>query len=215
MQSVLAHVRRQGVAYLALFVALGGTSYAAVTLPKNSVGTAQLKNSAVTGAKVKKGSLRKIDFAAGQLPAGPAGPAGASGPAGPTGAAGAAGTTGSPGSFSTTLPSGDTIRGTYDTGGIAAAASGLANTSISFLSLFSAAPTVVVVAEKATPPAECPGTAEVPQAKPGFLCIYEEGKLNTNGLLVNGVQRSGATIYIFSEAAGTFYSFGTWAATAP
>lgn len=33
---------------LALFVALGGTTYAAATLPKNSVGTKQLKKNAVT-----------------------------------------------------------------------------------------------------------------------------------------------------------------------
>jgi len=45
------------VACIALFVALGGTSYAVTQLPKNSVGTKQLKNSAVTGAKVKAGSL--------------------------------------------------------------------------------------------------------------------------------------------------------------
>ena len=40
-------------ASLALLVALGGTSYAAFKLPKNSVGTAQLKNGAVTGKKIK------------------------------------------------------------------------------------------------------------------------------------------------------------------
>jgi hypothetical protein len=38
---------------VALFVALGGTSYAAVvSLPKNSVGTAQLKSGAVTAGKI-------------------------------------------------------------------------------------------------------------------------------------------------------------------
>jgi hypothetical protein len=45
------------VACLALFVALGGLGYAAVTLPANSVGTPQLKKNAVTGAKVKNKSL--------------------------------------------------------------------------------------------------------------------------------------------------------------
>jgi len=39
-------------ATLALFVALSGTAYAAVKLPANSVGTKQLKNKAVTPAKV-------------------------------------------------------------------------------------------------------------------------------------------------------------------
>ncbi len=62
------------VACLALLVALGGTSYAALRLPANSVGTAQLKNGAVTSVKVKAGSLLKRDFKPGQLPAGPAGP---------------------------------------------------------------------------------------------------------------------------------------------
>ena len=42
-----------GVALVALFVALGGTGYAVVTLPKNSVGTKQLVNGAVTTKKIK------------------------------------------------------------------------------------------------------------------------------------------------------------------
>ena len=37
------------VACLALLVALGGTSYAAIKLPRNSVGNIQLKRGAVTG----------------------------------------------------------------------------------------------------------------------------------------------------------------------
>lgn len=45
------------MATLALFVALGGASYAATQLPRNSVGAKQLKKGAVTGAKVKPHSL--------------------------------------------------------------------------------------------------------------------------------------------------------------
>ena len=55
------------MATIAVFVALGGASYAAVKLPKNSVGSKQLKknavttakipNEAVTAAKIKKGTL--------------------------------------------------------------------------------------------------------------------------------------------------------------
>jgi hypothetical protein len=41
-------------ATLALFVALGGGAYAAATLPRNSVGTRQLKRGAVTTAKLHK-----------------------------------------------------------------------------------------------------------------------------------------------------------------
>ena len=42
-------------------------------LPTNSVGRAQLKQNAVTGAKVANGSLMRADFRAGQLPTGPKG----------------------------------------------------------------------------------------------------------------------------------------------
>ena len=79
------------VASLALLVALGGTGYAAISLPANSVGTRQLKNGAVVATKVKSHSLVAANFKAGQLPAGPAGPqgaqglAGAAGPPGPKG----------------------------------------------------------------------------------------------------------------------------------
>jgi hypothetical protein len=45
------------VACVALFVALGGTSYAAIKLPANSVGTKQIKKSAVTAVKVKDATL--------------------------------------------------------------------------------------------------------------------------------------------------------------
>jgi hypothetical protein len=58
------------VACLALFIALGGAGYAAFKLPKNSVGTKQLKKGAVTAAKVRPGSLLAKDFKQGQLPAG-------------------------------------------------------------------------------------------------------------------------------------------------
>jgi hypothetical protein len=54
----VCHAKRNLVAYLALFVALGGTSYAAAKLPANTIGTKQLKNNAVTSAKVKNNSLR-------------------------------------------------------------------------------------------------------------------------------------------------------------
>lgn len=58
------------VALLALFAAVGGGAYAAVTLPANSVGSTQLRNGAVTAQKVKAGSLLASDFKAGQLPRG-------------------------------------------------------------------------------------------------------------------------------------------------
>jgi hypothetical protein len=55
------------VACLALAVSLGGTGYAALILPPNSVGTAQLRNDAVISAKVRNGTLVLADVRAGQL----------------------------------------------------------------------------------------------------------------------------------------------------
>jgi hypothetical protein len=80
------------IASLALFVALGGASYAAVNLPANSVGAKQIKTRAV--------SLRKISPAARsalQGQKGEAGPQGAKGDPGPQGAKGDNGDPGLPG----------------------------------------------------------------------------------------------------------------------
>lgn len=45
------------ISILALVVAMAGTSYAALKLPKNSVGTKQLKKNAVATAKIKKNAV--------------------------------------------------------------------------------------------------------------------------------------------------------------
>lgn len=203
------------VACLALLVALGGTSVAAVSqLARNSVGTPQLRNNAVTTpkirnnaittAKVRNRSLRAIDFAAGQIPQGPPGAQGAQGPAGPAGPAGP---------FPDALPAGETIRGAFNMGGTAAAASDLANTSVSFAYALAAAPAIHFIRQGTAAPAQCPGNATFPQAANGNLCIYEAQRLNTAGGQVNEVNRSGATIFIESSAAGRFFSFGTWVVT--
>ena len=90
LRSLALYLRAHHVGLLALFIALGGTAYAA-TLPRNSVGPAQLKANAVTTGKVKNGSLLKGDFKSGQLPAGERGVQGVpgvpgiQGPPGPPG----------------------------------------------------------------------------------------------------------------------------------
>ena len=81
-------------ATLALFIALGGTTYAATSLPRNSVGSAQIRSNAVGASEIRRravgsseirdGAIGVRDIAASargslrgsQGPAGPAGPAG-------------------------------------------------------------------------------------------------------------------------------------------
>ena len=102
MQSIRRNLSFANViSMLALTIALGGTSYAAIKLPSNSVGSKQIKAkavknsdlaaSSVTTDKVKDGSLLTTDFAANQLPAGPKGTTGATGLTGAPGPAGVIG----------------------------------------------------------------------------------------------------------------------------
>jgi hypothetical protein len=76
------------VASIALFVALAEVSWATVSVlvPRNSVGTAQLRANAVTSTKIRNGTVLLRDLAPGARVRGPAGPAGPQGPAGPAGA---------------------------------------------------------------------------------------------------------------------------------
>lgn len=83
------------VSLIALFVALGGTSVAAISLSKNSVGTKQIKKDAVRASEIKSravgtsevrnGALLAEDFRPGQLPAGAKGDKGDKGLTGDTG----------------------------------------------------------------------------------------------------------------------------------
>jgi hypothetical protein len=105
MPRLVRHLRGNLVAYLALFVALGGTSVAATSaLSTNSVGARQirsaavgnseLRNASVTSSKVRDGSLLSKDFKSSELAGlkGATGATGATGPKGDTGpSTGAAG----------------------------------------------------------------------------------------------------------------------------
>jgi hypothetical protein len=102
-------------ATLALFVAFGGTSYAAFSLPRDgvgqrelrrdSVGASELRPNAVASSNVRDGSLGVRDLSAAarsalngtQGPQGTPGPAGARGDEGEPGPAGPAGLPGEPG----------------------------------------------------------------------------------------------------------------------
>lgn len=81
------------VSSICLFVVLGGSAYAASQLPKNSVGTKQLKNGAVSLAKINSEAKRALK--------------GANGAPGLTGAAGAAGAAGKNGATNAVVREGE------------------------------------------------------------------------------------------------------------
>jgi hypothetical protein len=57
MTRVVDHLKSNVIAYLALFIALGGTSYAAIRLPAGSVGNRALKNHSVSAVKLDRSSI--------------------------------------------------------------------------------------------------------------------------------------------------------------
>jgi hypothetical protein len=95
------------MATVAVFIALGGTSIAAITLSKNSIRSKHIKNgqvkradladNGITTGKVTDGTLTAADFASGQLLVGPKGDTGPSGLPGADGATGPKGPAGAPG----------------------------------------------------------------------------------------------------------------------
>jgi hypothetical protein len=96
VRPLVGYVRRHHLALLALFVALGGTSYAAISLPARSVGRKQIRTGAVTLHKLSshaRTTLRGRRGLRGPVGAsGPPGLQGARGPQGPPGPQGAPGT---------------------------------------------------------------------------------------------------------------------------
>ena len=124
---IVGHLRGNLVGYVALFAALGGTSYAAVRLTPGSVTTSALAKGAVTNAKLannsvgtanlRRRSLTAADFRPGVLntrgangadgkagPRGPAGPAGQNGNASIVAAATGSGSVTAPDSATTGVP---------------------------------------------------------------------------------------------------------------
>jgi len=78
------------MATAAMFIALGGTSYAAVKITGAEVRDGTLtgrdvRNGSLSGRDVRDGSLRAADIAPGQIPSGPRGPQGVTGPKGDKG----------------------------------------------------------------------------------------------------------------------------------
>jgi hypothetical protein len=87
------HLARHAIAYLALFVALTGSAYAAVKVGSaqvadNSLRGVDIRNRSVTGADIARRTLRANHFRPGVLRVGVQGPAGPKGDPGTAGARG-------------------------------------------------------------------------------------------------------------------------------
>jgi hypothetical protein len=196
------------VSLIALFVALGGTGYAAFKLPKNSVGTKQLKKKAVVSSKVKNHSLLAVDFKRGQLPAGPRGPQG------PAGAKGADFTA------DTTLAPGKTLTGSWGVGG---GPNGWASDAVQFRIPLASPPVASdYIPNAAAETANCPGPGH---AAAGHLCVYRiegTGVLSFSAIYSDddgtsnaGASTNGFLIYLSSGATSLNYASGSWSVTAP
>jgi hypothetical protein len=95
------------ISLVALTLSLMGVGYAAISLPRDSVGKAQIKNGAVGSAEVADGSLKPVDFSKAAI----AELTGATGPKGDTGEAGAKGDAGATGSGGSGNVSGPKVTG--------------------------------------------------------------------------------------------------------
>ena len=218
-------LRRPGgatlIACVALFVALGGTGYAAFSLPKNSVGSKQLKNNAVTTGKLKNGAVTagKINASGLTVPtalhANSANSAtNATNAITATNAATAATVTGQG-----TLASGKTeigiVGGVFQNG--PTVSSPLAVT-VTFPVLAPVALTGSSI--EVAPTASCTGSTANPTAAAGFVCIYPDIMIAASGISgdtgVNGDKKLGFELDWVATSANQESSVrAEWAYTAP
>ena len=191
-------------------MALGGTGYAALSVPSNSVGTSQLRNGAVTTKKLGNRAVTAAKIARSltvpnALRAGSATTADGAG----------------------TLASGQTERGTWFLSDWSeSGADGAAATAIMFPIPLAAPPAAVHYILLGQPaPSGCSGDASQPGAAPGNLCVFEGRAFNagTNRGIedptdsgINQAERFGTGVYMNGTAApGEADIGGSWAVTAP
>jgi hypothetical protein len=166
------------MATVAVFLALGGGAYALTGIPDRAGiyhGCADAKSGALrvvvnasscrrskTITRGKRHLRVRGEFAIAWNQQGRQGQQGLQGIQGPPGKDG---TQGPAGSFADVLPSGNTIRGAF-----------YFKTTISSYSFAFSLPSVPIVNIRpfgAAASAECPGSAQDPQAAPGHLCLYQ------------------------------------------
>jgi hypothetical protein len=219
------------VACIALSVALGGTSVAAIqALPRNSVGAKQLKRNAVTnvkikanavnGAKVANNSIRGADVLESSLAQVPSAASAASATTAgsattATTASNALNLEGTPASgyfrYGTTIPSGRTVAGAW---GIVDDSAAAGEFHFTYESFPLAAPVGLADADvnfKAGTPgaldgdAACTGTSAAPTAPAGKVCLYPSGLPNALITSLAGFQ--------YDTAADSKFGFGVRAIT--
>lgn len=202
-------LRHNVVALLALFVALGGTSFAAATLISGS----QIKPHTIAKNRLTNKAIKQLK--------GNRGPAGAPGA---QGAQGIQGIQGPAGPFPNgNMPGGNTLRGNWMA--LCDQNEPTCWTDIAF-GYQMASPLVAHYIPVGTPAsAACPGSGDNPLAAAGHLCVYETIESNITEGPVDFVYdqdfnpgqsgRWGAEVRLIPAAAGYYFSLGTWAATSP
>ncbi len=209
MDRIVKAVRGNLVAWLALFVALGGTSLAA-------------SHYVITSTKqIKPSVLKKLT-----------GKPGKTGPRGPAGSGGAAGSQGSPGgqgaaglSAPAALASGASESGEFGFGKSNAEEHEEASDAVTFpIPLAAAIPAANAIYTTATAPvAHCSG---VGHADPGFLCLYsaarEDAKAGSPPIISGEREFASETgrfgfVALWEIPGASFAAFdeGSWTVTAP
>jgi hypothetical protein len=222
------YVRRHHVGLLALFVALGGTSFAATQIPGpggvihscygKSNGSLRLVAAGRKCGRAERAlAFNQLGRRGSQGAQGAQGSAGPQGATGPTGATGQTGAPGNPAAYPSVLPSGRTEVGVYSVRSLAAAAGAAFASPISFPIPLASAPSNVLFA----PGSNCPGSVAAPTAAPGVLCIYEGQTVNASEFVtddqgnVGQASRQGAAVQAVANNAGDTIAQGSWAVTAP
>jgi hypothetical protein len=231
------------VAFAALFVALGGVGYAASGLISGPSGVIHscyqktkgnlrivkagkpcLKSERALafnqqGPQGKQG-LQGLQGTTGQQ--GPHGTTGQQGLQGTTGQQGQQGATGPAGPLTTALPSGQTLRGSFNLDTVAAGASQINGSAIAFGFSLASAPAAQIIPVGGSTTAQCAGSVAAPSAAAGYLCLYESTKSNLSSLEVcnsgnvcPAANAFGAELFAIATATGRFYVDGTWAVKAP
>lgn len=186
------------VSLVALVMALGGTSYAAFTLPNNSVGTKQLKNGAVTTPKLKNGAVTasKLNTTGVTVP------------------------NALQANSLTPLPSGQSESGAFSGGG-GTSTSGWFGFDVTYpRALATAIANNHIIDTTATPdPTHCPGPGK---AAAGYLCLYFQYHSNVGtvyGYSTNypySAVSPSVGVGFYAPITGTFsYANGVWTVTAP